>query len=219
MLSDYVEAPGASHEKLTLAAIFVNWSNVLAANGDHAGAIELTTRGLEIMQPIRELEPNQADVVQRLVSLRGVRAQALMAMGELDRAADDWNEIPSLSPESPLATMCRIQWGLIQARLGRIDAALEVVSQLAGDCSADDRYNLACILSLAAENESLHGAAHSGPLRDQAVDMLVQLAESGYFRHPAQRVLLAEDRDLKALRGYPRFEELSRSATSEIQEP
>lgn len=223
MLHDFMAASqeDCRQEKLTLAAAYVNWSNLLLAAGQYAQASELTSRGLRLVEPLHEMEPTHEDIVTRLVSLRGVGAQAHEAAGQFDEAIIDWTAVGQLSLDPTMRSYSQIRVAMVRLQQDRVAEAVQVVNELGTSATPDDRYNSACILARAAVRTIEQGGESpdlAATYRTQAFDILHHLAADGYFE-PPRASLLHTDPDLESLRADSRFGSISGPLPAETPAP
>ncbi len=125
------------------------------------------------------------------------RAVALQKLNRQADAAEAWKQAVISAPDE-IRPLRESNHAVILARLGRHDAARELVSKLAASESKLVVYNLACACAI------LHRSTRAAGDAEQAITFLKLAIERGY----ARREVIEQDPDLEGLRERPDYREL-----------
>jgi tetratricopeptide (TPR) repeat protein len=131
-----------------------------------------------------------------------------LALTRLDRPADalrDWDRAIA-QDTGELAGRLRCGRSLTLVRAGDLTTALAAANELATqtDMPRFGIYDLACVFALAAAQADDTRAAHA----ERAMALLARARESGHFGNEAERIRLAHDPYLDALRDRADFQKL-----------
>src|SRR5262249_2070621 len=143
------------------------------------------------------------------------RAEVLTDLGSYAEALQDWDRAIALAAAEK--DWFRLYRALTRARSGRHALAVREAETLSGAMgrSAEALYRLACVFALAGESAAKDGALtpqDQQSLADRygirAVGLLRNARKAGYFNIAANRIKLAKDTDLEAVRPRPDFQKL-----------
>lgn len=189
---------------VSLAALCVNWGNLLADTSRSAPALARFAEGLRVGGELYSREPSNGVARGMLLTLHGARAEVHGRLGRYREAVLDWDRVVELADE-PQHRGYRLNRVDVLAWAGDHARAAAEAEALAAGASALECYNLACALALAA---AAAGGSDTEAHADLAVKLLQQSAAAGFFRDPANAANFRQDRDLDALRGRADFEQL-----------
>jgi tetratricopeptide (TPR) repeat protein len=208
---DHPLADGAA---VSLAALCVNWGNLLAITGRPDLALARFAEGLRVVGELYSREPSNGDARGMMLTLHGARAVALGKTGRFREAIPDWDRVVELTGESSRRGHRLSRLDMLARSGEHIRSATEAAALTAG-ASAEEQYNLACALSLAAaaagDDTGLaqpDRQARADEAAKQAVHLLGMAAAAGYFREPAAAIHFHSDGDLSALRNRADFRQL-----------
>ncbi len=200
----------------SLAASCQNYSELLRLSGRTEQALNFANRAVELGESVTQATGGRESPFSHLIPAHGSRALILQQLNRHGEAVISWDRILQVSGNSAVASW---RMSLLFCLAGADDyqrAAKEAAALTQRtDISADDRYNLACILSLAADHlRKSQGASEPVPSRQDSVEIelaiqqLQQLHREGYFENPARNAHARTDKDLEPLRGDSRFRQI-----------
>jgi len=201
---------------ISLATLYLNWSNLAQARGDLAAAAEMCTRGIDRLAELLKFEPNLREAGDRMYSLYWARAKYYAEAQEFARAATDWKQAEAFAQSAPWRILCRHERVQMDVRSGQYAMAVGDARNLLDlEPTPPQRYNLACVFALAA-SAAAHDAALSeterlkvsDDLAGEAMQILAGLASTNFFLDATDREMLADDADLAAIRSRPEFQKL-----------
>jgi len=156
------------------------------------------------------------------LKLHGNRAYALAHAGRHRESAREWTRVVDLARE-PVPPEYRIRLAIELLLTGEMAGAKTQTQLLrpAPEVSADDAYNLACLMALsaAAAAKDTRTAPEErarlveSDIRD-ALRWLQCAALSGFFKEPANRDHASKDPDLAILAGRAEFRKLIESSAA-----
>lgn len=212
------EDPADDGYALSLAGVYVNWGNLLRAQGDLPGAQVKYDRAVELADAALAREPRYAEARARSLQAHGARAMLSQQLGKLADAAADYDHVVACAPE-PERNGFRVARALLKARAGMHvwDAAEGMDLAAVPGLTDDTQYFLVSALALCvgpARADPTHGffarTAAAEVYATTAVGLLHRLFDHGYFRNPENARFLALDTDLNSLRDRPDFLQLLR---------
>jgi serine/threonine-protein kinase len=215
--------PEILNYKTALGSAYVNAGQALRSDGKPREALKLLDQAVELAEAGLRQEPTHVETRLFAFNAHGARAQVHESQKDWRAAVRDWDRVVALDAQ-PNAWLRRLFRANALARAGEharaADEALALAKQ--SEVPAEGRYNLACALALAvsaaradgklpAEQRSTLAERYAG----QAMRLLGQLAEQGYFRDGNRARLLDDDKDLKALRDRDDFRRLLKKHQTE----
>jgi tetratricopeptide (TPR) repeat protein len=206
---------------LSLAGLYINWGCLLAQGKGQVQAMQERYRqAAQLADAVLQQEPRHLIARERSSEAHGGLAQAYEKSGRWAGAVKEWDLVVKLADGESYQVKCQVNRAVALVRSGDHDRATAEASSLTrGRCTQDDRYNLACVYSLAMGAARADGrlpTAGRTALADQygiqAMRLLKPLQKEGYFQGPAHGKLLQEDSDFDCLRSRGDFQELQRGA-------
>jgi tetratricopeptide (TPR) repeat protein len=208
--------PEVLQYKTALGSAYVNAGLALRSGGKPREGLKLLDQAVELAEASLRQEPTHLETRLFAFNAHGARAQVHESLKDWRAAVRDWDRVVALDAQ-PNAWLRRLFRALALARGGEhARAAAETLALTKqSEVPADGRFNLACALALAvaaaradgklpAERRNTLAERYAG----QAVRLLGQLAEQGYFRDANHSRLLTDDEDLQTLRGRDDFRRL-----------
>jgi tetratricopeptide (TPR) repeat protein/tRNA A-37 threonylcarbamoyl transferase component Bud32 len=205
---------GLTGERLninTLSRLYTVWSGLLFTMGRYDKAIARADAGLRVIEPRVREEPSDMLALESASKLHGNRALALAGLGKHRESVGEWKRCLEYSP-TPVPVPERFRMGLVFARGGEFNAALDEARFIESDGALGDWANLACIPAVLAKvaRRDSHLSADQRESRvrtcvSEALRYLKKAAEAGFFRDPAMRAHARKDPDLEALRELTEF--------------
>ena len=213
------EYPGHLEYHHTLAAVRLNWGNLLLDTEGLDPALKVYGRGIELIEEVLRKEPSFSVARENALNLHGARAQAYESRSRFAEAVKDWDRVIELA-EGPRRPTFRLRRAVALIRGGdHARAAAEAESLVAEpECTPDVRYNAACVFALAHSaalaDDGLSATAQvkqaEGYAR-RAIAVLEKLKSDGYFRQDGSLNDLRTDPDFNSLRQRDDFRALIRT--------
>jgi tetratricopeptide (TPR) repeat protein len=203
----------------SFGANLCNRALLLLAEGKAAEARACYDEGIERLEPALRAEPELTGLRSGLLNLRGGRAQLNFKAERWAEAACDWGRVVELcDAKNPGRLGYRMAYAVALAHAGDYARAeAEAGALRRPPPGPPDLYNLACVYALcvpAAEADAARPEAErqsaAGRLAGEALGLLRQARERGFFKDPANVAQLGKDPDLDALRGLSEFKEFAR---------
>jgi len=187
----------------TYGDLLINRGLMLAGLGQHAEALAGYGRGLSAIDPFFEAEPSLERLRLTKLRLHGASAQALETLHRSTDAVEHWRQVLALAKE-PARRGYRLAYALAAARAGDHEVAVQEAEALfeTDPGSAADRYNLACVLALAAEalaNDASEPLERRGDRAAELAERAIAWLETAFDQDPELAELAADDPDLAPL--------------------
>jgi tetratricopeptide (TPR) repeat protein/tRNA A-37 threonylcarbamoyl transferase component Bud32 len=203
--------PGERLNINVLIRVYATWSGLLLTSGRFDEAIARADAGLHRVERLLREEPSDVLARESASKLHGNRALALAGRGKHRESVGEWKRCLEYSP-TPVPVPERFRMGLVFARGGEFNAALDEARFIESEGALGDWGNLACIPALLAKaaRQDPHLSADQQESRvrtgvSEALRYLKKAAEAGFFRDPARQKEAWKDEDLEALRKLPEF--------------
>jgi serine/threonine-protein kinase len=216
LLQSLVQAdPQHVHYVMSLAALYINWAYLLAADGSPQRALDLLGEGIRRTKAILEQEPSDQIVRERLLNLHGARAEINASLQRYPQTIPDWEAVVALENRIPLQVPRRLALATALARAGEhLRAVAETSKLIAGqNVAGDTLYGAACVFALcvpAARAGSQRSVHDREKLAEQyaarAMELLERLRCTRYFADVQHRQNFEKDTDLQAVRGRGDFQ-------------
>jgi len=192
------EFPAATAYQVELGGGCCNYGNLLRDSGKRADSLPWYEKAIYILNKVHQQDPRGVTLLRDSYVGRAEAHEQLKKEGEADK---DWKCAIERSPKQEQPSI-RILCARSRVRMGRVASAITEVADLtrAGNWSADQWYDFACIYALA----SAKAADKKQEYADQAMRMLHHAVQAGY-RDAAH---MAKDIDLDVLHGRDDFKKL-----------
>jgi tetratricopeptide (TPR) repeat protein len=203
---------------LSLAALYVNWSYLLAITCRTPEALERLNRAVRLADASLQNEPLDPTARQRAFAAHGARAEVSEFAGRFADAVKDWDRVIDLEA-GRARSRWRWTWARVLTLVGDHVRATAEAGELAAmpDAPADHLYFLARVYVMAiapARADQRLPSAEREALAERyaarAVALLQKLLAQGYFKDPAHAKSLRSDTDLEPLRDREDFRKLVR---------
>jgi tetratricopeptide (TPR) repeat protein len=177
-------------------------------------------RALELVRPLQGTESSPLDTLATLRDIYAGRAHAYLALRQYAEALRDWDE--AIACDWDCSPVLRAYRAICLARLRDIERAAAEADRLYQEHPKTGSllYNLACVHAVIAEvlAQDQQKPPEQNPQREahalQALDLLRQAADLGYFRTPHRLDYLQRDPDLDVLRNREDFKRLLEKLTA-----
>lgn len=195
------------------AASATNLAELLRQQGRLDEALEFATQAVRLVDELLRDTPDDPTTRWAALPAHGSLAVVLQALGQPAESIRHWDRVIELAdPQTGMAY--RFRRALAKVAAGLEQQAVEEANSLLQweGLVDDDRYNLACLYALCAQvgMEDLDREPKS-PYEvhiEQALAILTQLKDAGYFANPEMARHAQADSDLHVLRADARFSAL-----------
>jgi serine/threonine-protein kinase len=145
--------PGVTLHRVDLAGTCCNLGTLLRGSGKAEQSLLLFAEAIDLLQAVRQREPDHHDARLFLRNSHWGRARSLVVLGRHREAAADWDQTARLD-EGRLKPYFRLQQALALARAGEPGQALSLVEPLAPmrDPPGEIAHDLARIYALSAQS-------------------------------------------------------------------
>lgn len=201
-----------------LAEMLIGWGNLASSLQDFPSAERRYRRGIELIEPLLEVEPTRKDYRRTGMALYGSLANVLgPVLGRYEEASQADARASALCDDPELRLKLRFLQAYRLVRGKSYADGVAIVRELtsAGSPGGANLYNSACAAALAAtaaradstlEEDRREVLATS--YRETALELLRRADEVGFFDDPANASHVHEDPDLDSLRDQAEFQAL-----------
>jgi tetratricopeptide (TPR) repeat protein len=195
------------------------WQNLASTLREQARldeALEAHRRSIDLLDAAVLDAPHDATARALCLNAHGAAALTKGAAGLHAESLADWDRVVELADEAAAA---KYRWmrAAAAAQAGEHARTMAEVNDLSRGATSDDqRYNVACLCSLASAAarsdcrlDDDERARLSDEYAQRAIQVLDGLREAGYFRDPAHAAALEADTDLAPLRQIAAFKALT----------